>query len=127
MKFKISLILFLSYAPVALSQPLDHNYKNYDTSNHIARSVLRTTGTEICNNNIDDDNNGLVDDQDFACYFNGLTTTNCKSNSIIWSVSGNRDLYWFNLNTGTTHVVGQLPLPFLDITWASNGKLYGIC
>jgi len=127
MKYKLSLILFLStifsYTPVAFTQPAV-NYN--DTSRQVNRSVLRTTATEICNNNIDDDNNGLVDDQDFACYFNGLNATSCKSNAIVWSVSPRNELYWFNLNTGDQQVVGTLPLTMLDITWAAKGKLYGL-
>jgi len=126
MKFKLCLTLLFSYTSVVLAQPIGNYYKYNDTSRHISRSVLRTTATEICNNGIDDDNNGLVDDHDFACYFNGLTSDNCKSNSVIWSIAGDGRLYWFDLNTGVQHVVGMLPMPMLDITWASNGKLYGL-
>jgi hypothetical protein len=126
MKFKLSLVLLLSYASVAFSQPINGYYKNYDTSRFISRSQLRTTATEICNNNIDDDNNGLVDDKDFACYFNGFSSTNCKPSTIVWSVSANRDLYWVDLSNGTEHIVGTLPVQMVDVTWGSNGKLYGI-
>lgn len=126
MKFKLCLLLLLSYASVVLAQPTGNYYRYNDTSKRISRSVLRTTATEVCNNNIDDDNNGLTDDKDFACYFNGLTATTCKSNSVIWSVGGNSDLYWFDLSTGVQHVVGKTPIPLLDLTWAANGKLYGL-
>ncbi|SEN78169.1 gliding motility-associated C-terminal domain-containing protein [Niastella yeongjuensis] len=119
--------MLLSYAPVAFSQPAGNYFKALDTPRFIFQSALRTTAaTEVCNNHIDDDNNGLVDDQDFTCYFAGATPNNCKPNSIIWSVSGSSDLYWIDLNTGVQHVIGKLPMLMLDVTWASNGKLYGL-
>jgi len=125
MKHKITLLLLLAYAPIAFSQPIDSNYKNYNQPKPSPGVLLRTTATEICNNHIDDDNNGLTDENDFACYFNGLTPTACKQSSILWVASANRDLYWVDISTGAQHNVGMLPIALVDITWASNGKLYG--
>jgi gliding motility-associated-like protein len=126
MKYKLTLLLLLVYVPMAFSQPIDYNYKQYNTPTpSVNKAVLRTTATEICNNLIDDDNNGLTDEKDFACFFNGSPSASCKQSSVIWTVDYTGSLYWADVSTGNQHIVGQLPLGLVDITWASNGKLYG--
>lgn len=86
--------------------------------------VLNPLAAEICNNTIDDDGNGLGDLKDFACYFNANTET-CEPSSIVWGCS-KWDLYWADVATGAVNYVGPLADLLYDITWASNGKLYGI-
>ncbi|OQP64454.1 hypothetical protein A3860_21025 [Niastella vici] len=113
------------YATVAFSQPVAINKKNNTLPVESLGRVLRTTATEICNNLVDDDNNKLVDDKDFACYFNGLTRSTCKKSSIIWAIDGGGNLYWFDMSTGAQNFVGSNQFVSSDITWASNGKLYG--
>ena len=88
-------------------------------------TALRISAGEVCSNGIDDDNNGLTDQDDFSCYFNNTTFTNCTPNAVIWTCWLNQDLAWVNLATGREHVVGVLPNAFEDITWAADGKLYG--
>lgn len=79
-----------------------------------------------CSNGIDDNNNGLTDRKDFHCYFNEETTMEeCKQTKIIWA-SSNWGLHWIDLETNEERlVVPRDERTYDDITWASNGKLYG--
>lgn len=86
--------------------------------------VLNPLATEICNNAIDDDGNGLADLKDFSCYFNA-NTENCEPTSIIWGCTSS-EFYWADVATGTVQNVGPLADYIYDITWASDGKLYGM-
>jgi gliding motility-associated-like protein len=110
--------------PIALSQPVDLNYKNTTAPQPQARIQLQTAATEICNNLIDDDNNGLTDDKDFFCYLNSNQGT-CKPSSIIWACEAFGSLFWADVNTGIWQHAGRMPVSLVDITWAADGKLYG--
>ncbi len=90
-----------------------------------ARIQLRTAATEICNNRIDDDRNGLTDEQEFSCYNNSNNPASCGTSSIIWACEAYGNLYWADINTGNQNHIGRMPFSFVDITWASDGKLYG--
>jgi len=88
--------------------------------------ISRPTTIEICDNHIDDDNNGLTDLKDFYCYFNRPGNNRCVPMKVIWA-AGYGDLRWVDLETGTEHYVGDINnRSALDIAWASNGKLYGV-
>ena len=84
------------------------------------------TAAENCENNIDDDGNGLIDHSDFSCYFNAANPDTCIPSKVIWG-SYSYYLYWVNLETNEDH---RLAIPSLemfdDIAWSPNGKLYGI-
>lgn len=84
---------------------------------------LKTNSVEICDNNIDDDNNGLVDMKDFSCYYSSFST-DCIPSKVVW-VSCNWQLLWVDLETGLERYVGPMD-QMDDIEWASDGKLYGI-
>lgn len=121
--FAISLLLWVCM-PFAFSQPVDLNYKNTTTPIPQARILQRTAVTEVCDNLIDDDNNGLTDEKDFSCYLNS-NKASCKPSSIIWACEAFGNLFWADMNTGIWKRVGTMPVSMVDITWASNGKLYG--
>ena len=80
---------------------------------------------EDCGNNIDDDGNGLIDNKDFACYFNSPNPDTCIPSKIVWATCWT-SLYWVDLETNADK---RIPFPYGefydDITWAPNGKLYG--
>jgi gliding motility-associated-like protein len=111
--------------PIVYSQPVDLNNQNYPPPKPPAGIQLRTAATEICNNKIDDDNNGLTDEQDFFCYINNANPASCGPNAVIWACDGYGSLFWANIKTGAQKHVGKMPMALVDITWASNGKLYG--
>jgi len=90
--------------------------------NHFQRTRLQAS--EICGNGIDDDGNGLADEKDFSCYYSTNGTDGCAASKIIWGCSGSQ-LYWGDVETGAVHFVGNMNgIGMIDITWASNGKLY---
>jgi gliding motility-associated-like protein len=78
---------------------------------------------EQCGNNQDDDNNGLADCNDFHCYFSD-PICECQQSNLIWVNGGNR-LVWYDISTGIDHLAATLPVYMGDITWTSDGKLYG--
>lgn len=121
--FAITLLLLWVSMPLAFSQPVDTNYKNTTARNPQVRIQLRTAASEICDNHIDDDNNGLTDEQEFSCYLNSGQA--CKPNSLIWACEGFGSLMWADINTGIQKYVGKMPVSMTDITWASDGRLYG--
>ena len=81
---------------------------------------------EQCNNNIDDDGNGLIDCEDYSCFYSNRSACNCAMNNVIWVCSGNGSLYWINHETGIEKYVGYLERPMMDITWSPDGNLYGV-
>ena len=90
-------------------------------------SLSSATGTEICDNNIDDDGNGLVDCKDFNCYFKpGDQRCGCYPMNLIWICDASRDLYWVDLQTQVETRVGNMAPLMGDIAWTPQGKLYGI-
>jgi len=90
-------------------------------------AVWRTMSTEICGNNIDDDGNGLTDENDFNCYFPAPFSINCNVTKIIWATDDKGGVYWGNLATGEQRqVLVGVGDTFLDITWAADGKLYAL-
>lgn len=119
----ITLLLWGS-VPLAFSQPVDLNYKNTTAPQPQVRIQLRTAATEICNNHIDDDHNGLIDEKEFSCYQNS-NQASCAPSSIIWASEAFGSLFWVDISTGFSSRVGQMPVSVIDITWASNGRLYG--
>ncbi|MCS3800082.1 gliding motility-associated C-terminal domain-containing protein [Niastella sp. OAS944] len=121
--FAITMLLWVCM-PYAFSQPVDLNHKSTTAQIPQARIQQRTQATEICGNLIDDDNNGLTDEKDFSCYLNS-SQASCKPSSIIWACEAFGSLFWGDLNTGIWKHVGIMPVSVVDITWASNGKLYG--
>lgn len=123
-QFATTILLLWICMPLAFSQPVDLNYKNTTAPVPQARIQLRTAATEICNNGIDDDNNGLTDENDFSCYLTG-NQGSCRTNSIIWACEAFGNLFWSDIHTGTWKHVGKMPVNMVDITWASDGKLYG--
>lgn len=99
--------------------------KNQDSTKK-ENVITNPTTNEICGNNIDDDNNGLTDQKDFYCYFNPYKTYPCQPSKIVWACTGT-GLHWADLETGDERTVGLMNSKIMtDITWASNGKLYGI-
>lgn len=81
---------------------------------------------EICNNNIDDDGDGLTDMDDYHCYFNNTSnSTTCTPSRILWSIATG-GIWWRNLDNNTSHFVGNPSDQeyWGDITWTANGKLY---
>jgi|GEM_PF-1272651 len=84
------------------------------------------TSKDICSNGIDDDSNGLIDEKDFSCYYQGYESEGCSISKIIWACS-NQGLHWADPETGQEIYVGNFDGRLIDdITWASDGKLYGV-
>lgn len=80
---------------------------------------------EICDNNIDDDGNGLIDLKDFTCYYSSINTT-CEISKVVWSVTSN-SLMWADMETGTERVIGNIGgIRMGDVAWSSSGKLYAV-
>lgn len=120
------LITFLLISYQTYAQPVINTFRPPSDTAYKKGPLLRITSTEICNNNIDDDNNGLTDQDDFGCYLPASSPASCDPSPIIWGCNWLGDLYWANLTTGTEHFVGRMGFSFFDITWASNGKLYAV-
>src|SRR6185436_5784968 len=90
-------------------------------------NLRTTTLTELCNNNIDDDGNGLIDCKDYSCYFKqGDATCACYPMNLIWIGDAVGGLYWIDVNTQIEKKVGNMPSVMNDITWSPQGKLYGM-
>ena len=118
--FIIMLTLYISnVSGQPISNLTNKNYSPYKSS----RTFPILLSQEVCNNNLDDDNNGLTDQGDFSCYFN---SGNCNKSPVIWGCTSAGDLVWVNLETGIEHDVGKMSQFMSDLTWASNGKLYGV-
>src|SRR5215216_5865740 len=123
MRCILSTILLIICLSNVYAQPIS-NFSNKNPSvNKSFPTSSSVLSQEICDNNVDDDNNGLADQNDFSCYFN---SGSCNKSPIIWGCGSNGDLIWVNLETGVEHFVGKTSQFMSDLTWASNGKLYGI-
>ena len=81
---------------------------------------------EVCNNNIDDDGNGLKDCEDYSCYYSSPTVCNCALIDVIWIGNSGGDLLWVNHKTGVETKVGNMGMTMADITWSPDGNLYGV-
>ena len=129
MKFVLSFLLItIACTPVLQAQsPIAPSSHVNLTSLQKNSPVLNTANKdpEICGNNIDDDGNGLTDNDDFSCYFSSPATDLCAPTKIVWATFWSR-LYWVNLETNEDRVMNFPSGEFYDdITWAPNGKLYG--
>jgi len=82
--------------------------------------------TESCSNNIDDDGNGLKDCEDYSCYYSSNSVCNCAPIDVIWMGDAQGDLLWVNHQTGVERLIGSMGRSMTDITWAPDGKLYGV-
>src|SRR4030095_9821509 len=82
--------------------------------------------SEACNNNTDDDGNGLKDCEDYSCYYSNNTVCNCKPIDVIWIGDAQGDLFWINHQTGVETHIGSMGKVMTDITWAPDGNLYGV-
>ncbi len=124
---KVLAAVLLFFPVLTFSQPAGRidNLINQNKSTPIIKggSPAVPLSAEICGNGIDDDKNGLTDDNDFGCYFSS-SRTDCAANKIVW-VNSPYALLWVNLETGVERLVGSMPA-MDDITWGSDGKLYGI-
>lgn len=120
------LILFLLLPFASLCQSIDTtlvHQKSLRTTTPSVPSLQRMNSLEICDNQKDDDGNGLIDDKDYGCYFSP-THNDCSVSKIIW-LSSNWGLHWADVETGTERFVGKMDL-MTDIEWASDGNLYGV-
>jgi gliding motility-associated-like protein len=118
-------ILFAFFSVFAKAQSLPYSFPKTDSSTHtkIVPAQLRTM--EECSNGIDDDGNGLRDCEDYACYFNN-SSCNCVPSNTVWMATSNGKLYWINVQSGQESFIGILGTGMTDITWTSDGKLYGL-
>ena len=81
---------------------------------------------EVCNNNIDDNGNGLKDCEDYSCYYSNNSVCNCAPIDVIWIGDAQGDLLWVNHQTGVETLIGSMGRTMTDITWAPDGNLYGV-
>jgi gliding motility-associated-like protein len=88
--------------------------------------LARTVTADVCGNGLDDDGNGLRDCEDYSCYFNTISGCNCIPIDVVWLATNTGKLYWVNHQSGIEQYVGQMARQMTDITWAPNGKLYGV-
>lgn len=85
------------------------------------------TLAEDCSNGRDDDGNGLVDCEDYSCYFQKpASTCNCVPSNTLWTANAAGELYWANTQTGVETRVGAMGQVMTDLTWTPDGKLYGL-
>jgi gliding motility-associated-like protein len=117
-------ICFAQLPPAQPSIPIPGKVKETVTKRISPANPFQTEQTEICDNNLDDDGNMLVDCKDFHCYFSNATCK-CKRSDIIW-FGGASQLFWYDLQTGTKHLACIMEQGMNDITWAPDGKLYGL-
>ena len=126
LKLLFSLISFLSLACYA-QQPWKGGKFPVISYSGPASQKPEDIQTDICGNNIDDDGNGLIDCQDYSCYFNtSASSCNCAPIDVIWVCTGQGQLYWINHQAGIERWVGTLGRVMTDITWTPSGKLYGV-
>jgi gliding motility-associated-like protein len=123
---KFSLLLLLLLTGQVYAQPATPTHPIPPRTAHEKAPASRINSTEICNNNTDDDFNQLWDQDDFACYFPVGSAASCNPSPIIWTCNLAGEIYWTNLATGIEHYVGRTGAYLTDITWAANGKLYGL-
>lgn len=81
---------------------------------------------ELCNNNVDDDGNGLRDCEDYSCYYSSSTVCNCTPINVIWIGDAYGNLFWINHQTGVEKIIGNMGRSMTDITWSPDGNLYGV-
>jgi gliding motility-associated-like protein len=118
----VIIISFFAHGQVVNSQastapPSSHLPVSFDSK--MSRGV-----NEICNNNMDDDGDGLIDMSDYYCYFNNTDPSQCIPSKMLWGIS-NEGLFWMNMLDNSKRIIGAPPTEFWgDITWAPNGKLY---
>jgi len=125
--YSLTLIVVLLHVQSLHAQPITHSYNATAVPAPPPPAVWRTMSTEICGNNIDDDGNGLTDENDFNCYFPAPFSINCNATKIVWATDSKGGVYWGNLATGEQRqVVTGTGNAFLDLTWAADGKLYAI-
>lgn len=103
-----------SWSPAIVAQPVPVRAN---------QQTPRMNATEVCGNGIDDDGNGLTDDNDFTCYYSS-TTPGCPVTKIVWGISPSA-LYWIEPQTGTKRFVGNVAA-MADLAWGSNGRLYAM-
>ena len=120
------LLLLIFYGTPAFLQPVGKRSSVPLTAGK-PFNLRTTTLTELCNNNIDDDGNGLIDCKDYSCYFKqGDATCACYPMNLIWIGDAVGGLYWIDVNTQIEKKVGNMPSVMNDITWSPQGKLYGM-
>ncbi len=82
---------------------------------------------EDCSNGRDDNGNGLVDCEDYSCYFQKpASTCNCVPSNTLWTTNALGELYWANTVTSVEVRVGAMGQVMTDIAWTPDGKLYGL-
>lgn len=95
-------------------------------TNPSTQQIFSRTLSEACNNNIDDDGNGLKDCEDYSCYYSSNTVCNCVPIDVIWIGDAQGDLFWINHKKGVETHIGSMGRTMTDITWAPDGNLYGV-
>ncbi len=118
------LVLFTGLTLVA-QQPGKKLPGIYPQKKYFPKSSLAKNLSETCGNGLDDDGNGLKDCEDYSCYFSDPVVCNCAPIDVIWINSGS-DLLWINPVTGVERYIGDMGRYMGDITWAPDGKLYGV-
>ncbi|HEU4470609.1 MAG TPA: gliding motility-associated C-terminal domain-containing protein [Flavisolibacter sp.] len=128
MRGMLTLFFLLLLATVFAQRPLPAGAQvPLDTTKPPPPRITTTTNIEICDNNTDDDGNGLKDCEDYSCYFGAnANTCNCVPSSTIWIATGNGNLYWVNIQTGQEAHIGSIGRNLSDLTWTNEGKLYGV-
>ena len=82
---------------------------------------------EDCSNGKDDNGNGLVDCEDYSCYFQKpVNTCNCIPSNTLWTANAIGELYWANTVTGVETRIGAMGQVMTDLAWTPDGKLYGL-
>ena len=126
MRGALLLIIILSGSYILPAQ--QRGQRPISTSTYKAPTKQNTLriAAELCNNNTDDDANGLKDCDDYDCYFSSNTACNCKPIDVIWIGDAYGNLVWINHQTGVEKIVGNMGRSMTDITWSPNGNLYGV-
>jgi gliding motility-associated-like protein len=120
-------LVFPFFAITAQAQPpvnMKNHRKLIDSSRNYSSMNIKTP-PEICDNNEDDDGNGLTDMKDFACYFNSGKKDTCIQSKILWATLS-YGLYRVDMETNAdTTMSFPLAESYYDISWTPDGKLYG--
>jgi len=123
--FLIILFLFEHYTLTAQQRGQEVTPKPARTNISGSQRASRIQA-EVCNNNIDDNANGLKDCEDYTCYYSSNSVCNCTPIDVIWIGDGQGDLIWVNHQTGVETLIGSMGRTMTDITWAPDGNLYGV-
>ena len=126
MRTTLLLILLIGFYNLPAQQPGQKPIGTPTEKKFLAKRSSSKLLAETCNNNIDDDGNGLKDCEDYSCYYSSNAICSCAPIDVVWIGDEDGDLFWVNHQTGVETYIGPMGMSMTDITWSPDGKLYGV-